>query len=410
MADMPTGPQAAAASTGSPQAIDTDVATFLGFPRPKGRAGIRNSLLVLCINGLVGPAARRIAGGLQGSKLVATPYGRGQLGPDKDVHFAQLVGLGSHPNCGATLIVGADRPSAEIVAEAVVARSGKEVGIVALDDVHEDALALTARGLRLGSRLARAISEQRCVPVPVSELFIGIECGHSDATSGLASNPLAGAVADRLVEFGGTAVVGETLEWLGAEHVLARRAAEPAVAGAIVDAVVRRERAVAALGVDLLYNNPGYENVRGGLSSIEEKSLGAIAKAGSRPIRSLIAFADTPASSGLHLMDGPGFSPESLTGFAAAGAQLMLFTTGPGNSFCSLLAPTIKISAHPSAVEALAEQIDFDASPLILARWTLSEAADRLLAHSVDVASGSATWGEILGEGEECFHRAGGSF
>lgn len=382
---------------------------FLGYERPRGRAGVRNSLLVLGINGLVARAAERISHGLPGSKLVTTPYGRGQLGPDKLVHTAQLVGLGSHPNVGATLLVAADRPTAEAIAQAIVRRSDKPVEIVSLDDVEEDALALTDRGIRAGGALARRISADRRMPVSLAELFIGIECGHSDATSGLFSNPLAGAVADRIVAGGGTAVIGETLEWLGAEHVLAARAADEAVRRAVVAAVEDREKAVAALGVDLLYNNPGYENVRGGLSTIEEKSLGAIAKAGSTPIHSLLQHAEAPAAHGLHVMDGPGFSPESMTGFAAAGAQLTLFTTGAGNSYCSLLAPTIKISAHPHAAKR-AEQIDFDASGLWRAERTLPDAADALLAHIVETASGLATWGEIFGEGGEAFARVGGSF
>jgi altronate dehydratase large subunit len=245
--------------------------------------------------------------------------------------------------------------------------------------------------------------------VSVADLFIGIECGHSDATSGLFSNPLAGAVADRVVAAGGTAVIGETLEWLGAEHVLASQAADDAIRRAVLAAVKDREKAVSALGVDLLYNNPGYENVRGGLSTIEEKSLGAIAKAGTTPIRSLLPHGGAPASNGLHVMDGPGFSPESMTGFAAAGAQLTLFTTGSGNSYCSLLAPTIKISAHPHATRRT-EQIDFDASSLWRAEHTLDDAADNLFLHIVDTASGMATWGEIFGEGGEAFARVGGSF
>ncbi|CAH1687806.1 Altronate hydrolase [Hyphomicrobiales bacterium] len=391
-------------------AAQDGAASFLGYPRPLGRAGVRNGLLVLGINGLITPAAQRIAAALPGSKLVATPYGRGQLGPDKAMHTAQLVGLGCHPNIGATLIVGVDRPSADAIGEAIEARSGKPVVIITLDDVHEDALLLTERGIRLGGRLTRNLSEERRSVVPVSDLFIGIECGHSDATSGIISNPLAGTIADRLIDRGGTAVIGETLEWLGAEHVLAERAADAAIGAAIVAAVARREEAVAALGVDLLYNNPGHENVRGGLSSIEEKSLGAIAKAGERPIRSVLAFAEPPSGPGLHVMDGPGFSPESLTGFAAAGAQIMLFTTGPGNSFCSRLAPTIKISGHPGTARLLTEQIDFDASPLLRGERAADAVAAELLDLMLAVASGTATWGEIFGEGDECFARFGGSF
>src|SRR5690242_15971109 len=174
--------------------------TFLGFPRRSGRAGTRNHLLILGINGLIAAAAGRIAAALPGSKLVATPYGRGQFGPDKECHFGQLVGIGANPNNGAVLIVGVDRKSAEEVANGIAARSPALVEIVTLDDTHEDALELTARALHLGAKLGREISRTRRKPTAVSELYLGLECGHSDASSGLASNPLAGALADRLVD------------------------------------------------------------------------------------------------------------------------------------------------------------------------------------------------------------------
>jgi altronate dehydratase large subunit len=213
-----------------------------------------------------------------------------------------------------------------------------------------------------------------------------------------------------LIDIGGSVVVGETLEWLGAEHVLARRAADPRTGAAIVDAVNRRESNAAATGTDLLGNNPGQENIRGGLSTIEEKSLGAIAKAGARPIASILDLAQAPSRPGLHVMDGPAFSPESLTGFAAAGAQMMLFTTGPGNSFCNSIAPTIKISAHPETARLLPEQIDFDASGILAGHEPIEAAAERLLGLVLDVASGTATWGEILDETDEVLVRLGPSF
>ena len=381
---------------------------FLGFPRSTGRAGVRNYLLALSINGLTSPAARRIAAGLPGCRLVATPYGRGQYGADKASHQQQMIGLARNPNVGAVLIIGADRESVDHIASAIAA-DGKPIESVALDDVHEDSLALSDRGLRAGARLSHAISRIRRQPIPASDLLIGIECGHSDATSGIVTNPLAGAVANRLVDLGGTAMFGETVEWLGAEHVLAARAANADVAEAIRHAVLRREQEVAASGTDLLGNNPGHENIRGGISSIEEKSLGAIAKGGTRSVQSVLALAEAPANPGLHLMDGPSFSPESLTGFAAAGAQIMLFTTGPGNSFCNGLAPTIKISAHPDTVRRLPEQIDFDASAVLMGAARLEDEAARAFDLLLDTASGSATWGEILDETAEVFTRLGGS-
>jgi altronate dehydratase large subunit len=381
---------------------------FAGYRRPDGRYGIRNRVLVLGINGLVAMSAVRVARNVGGSIVFASMYGRGQYGADKDVHFAQVAGLACNPNVAATLVVGADRVVTDEVVRAIEL-AGKPVASVALDDVHEDALELTARGIRLAAQLARDASQLRREPAPLSALFLAVECGHSDATSGLASNPLAGRIVDRVVDAGGCAVFGETIEWLGAEHLLARRAATADVGAAIVAAVVRREQAVAAAGVDLTGNNPGAENIRGGLSSIEEKSLGAIAKGGSRPIVGVLAVGERPSQPGAYVMDGPSFSPESMTGFTASGAVLMLFTTGAGNSYASAIAPTIKISARARTVAMLPAQIDFDASAVFAGREDPDAAAERLHALVLDVCSGTRTFAEILGEGAESIVRVGGS-
>ncbi|MBM3479910.1 MAG: hypothetical protein FJX69_11940 [Alphaproteobacteria bacterium] len=381
---------------------------FLGYRRPDGRAGTRNHVLVLSILGLVGGAARRIARDVRGTLLVATPYGRGQFGDDKLVHERQLVGLARNPNVAAVLVVGADRKAADRVA-AAVATTGKPVEVAALDDVHEDSLALGELGTRRAAVLVRDASRLRREACPASALFLGVECGHSDATSGLGANPLAGAAVDRVVDAGGTAVFGETVEWLGAEQLLARRGATPAVGEAIVAAVMRREAAVAATGFDLTGNNPGQENIRGGLSTIEEKSLGAIAKGGTRPIQGVLAIAEEPGRPGLYVMDAPAFSPESLTGFAASGANLMLFTTGAGNSFCNAIAPTLKISVRPDTVARLPHQIDFDGSAILAGAEEIDAAGARLFERILAVASGERSWGEILDEGDETFIRVGGS-
>jgi len=381
---------------------------FLGYRRPDGRAGTRNHVLVLSILGLVGGAARRIARDVRGTLLVATPYGRGQFGDDKLVHERQLVGLARNPNVAAVLVVGADRKAADRVA-AAVATTGKPVEVAALDDVHEDSLALGELGTRRAAVLVRDASRLRREACPASALFLGVECGHSDATSGLGANPLAGAAVDRVVDAGGTAVFGETVEWLGAEQLLARRGATPAVGEAIVAAVMRREAAVAATGFDLTGNNPGQENIRGGLSTIEEKSLGAIAKGGTRPIQGVLAIAEEPGRPGLYVMDAPAFSPESLTGFAASGANLMLFTTGAGNSFCNAIAPTLKISVRPDTVDRLPHQIDFDGSAVLAGAEEIDAAGARLFERILAVASGERSWGEILDEGDETFIRVGGS-
>ncbi len=383
-------------------------AAFQGYARPDGSVGVRNVVLVLSINGLCNRVAERIAACVRGVQLVTTPNGRGQYGADQELQRRQFIGLGRNPNVAAALIVGVDRPSADRIA-AAVADHGRTVEVITLDDTHEDALAATATGVRLAGRLVRDASRQHRAAHPAAALFVGVECGHSDATSGIVANPVAGACVDRLIDLGATAVVGETIEWLGAEGLVAKRAASPAISGEITAAVLRRERTLIAADVDLTGNNPGSENIRGGLSTIEEKSLGAISKTGSRTIQGVLAQAEAPPRKGLFLMDGPSFSPESLTGFAAAGAQLTLFTTGPGNSFCSALAPTIKLTGRPDTAARLEDQIDFDAGSVFAGRESIGEAADRLLAKVLATASGELTWGEVHGEGAEVFTRAGPS-
>jgi altronate dehydratase large subunit len=379
---------------------------FHGYARTNGRAGVRNHLLVLSVAGLTGPAARRIAQALPSAKLVTMPYGGGLIGADQALHMRALVGLACNPNVGAVLLIGSDPPKLRHLAQ-LVAAHGTPLAAVCLDDCEHDILSLSDRAIRAGAALLHPLSRERRVPIAMRQLFIGLECGRSDPSSGIVANPLIGRLTDAVIAQGGSAVFGETLEWLGAEHLLARRAATPAVASALRQAVLRRERLATDQGVDLLGNNPGPTNIAAGLSTIEEKSLGAIAKTGSAPIAGMLAYGEAPTAPGLYAMDAPAYSPESLSGFVAAGAQLMLFSTGVGNSYVSQLAPTIKLSANPVATQRLREQLDFDASAVLRGAVSLDDAARELLEQLVDIASGSLTWGELLGEGDEVVSRLG---
>ncbi|MGH7112447.1 MAG: hypothetical protein ACREFK_18730, partial [Stellaceae bacterium] len=228
-----------------------------------------------------------------------------------------------------------------------------------------------------------------------------------DPSSGLVSNPLLGLVSDRLVAAGGRSMIGETTEWLGAEHLLARRAVSQEVGEAVRNAVLAREQMAVAAGIDLTGNNPGPTNIAAGLSSIEEKSLGNICKSGAAPVQGVLGYGEAPRGPGLWVMDGAAYSPESLTGFAVAGAQIMLFTTGVGNSFVNSLAPTIKVCANPVSARNLGQQVDYDASQVFSGARSLAAAASELFETLIDVASGSRTWGEILGEGDEVVSRYG---
>jgi altronate dehydratase large subunit len=382
-------------------------ATFEGYRRADGSVGVRNHTLVMSVTGLTSPTARRIARSLSGAKLVTTSYGSGLMDEDAELQVRALAGFACNPNVAAALVIGGTGPHVSRIAE-IVARTGRPVEALILDDCEHDAITLTERGVRIGARLMRETSRARRTAVGTDELFVAMECGRSDPSSGLVANPLVGAVVDAIVDAGGRALFGETIEWLGAEHLLAARAADANVAREIIAAVNRREQEAVAAGMDLLGNNPGPTNVASGLSTIEEKSLGAIAKGGQSLVRGVVRVADAPPrEAGLYLMDAPAYAPESVGGLVSAGAQLVLFTTGVGNSFVSGIAPTIKLSGNPNAAAHLHEQLDFDASDVFERRATLAQAARRLHDLVLDVASGTLTWGEILDEGDDVVSRLG---
>ena len=381
---------------------------FLGYVRPDGQVGVRNHLLVLSATGLTGPTGRRISQALPGAVFVAMPYDGGLLGEDRDAQIRTLVGFGVNPNVGAVLMIGGNPPKLDHLAKEM-SKSGKPIDSISMDECDHDAITLTERSIRVGAKLMLKISKQRRVSCPLSKIFLGLECGRSDPSSGLVSNPMLGLIADRIVDEGGKAVFGETTEWLGAEHLLAKRGATPTVEQAILDAVLDSENRAIEAGLDLTGENPGPTNIAGGLSTIEEKSLGNIAKSGSRPIQSVLKYAEAPATPGLHAMHAATYAPESVSGFTASGANLILFTTGQGNSFVNLISPTIKISANPDTEARVKEQLDFTCPDVFSGEVSLEDAAPRFLELIIDVASGTKTWGEVLGEGEEVVSRFGGS-
>jgi len=379
---------------------------FDGFRRADGSVGVRNHVLVMSVTGLTGPTARRIGRALPGARVITTPFGSGLFGDDAALQQRALTAFGRHPNVAAVLVIGGTKPYVEAIASDI-ATNKKPVEALVLDDCDHDAITLTERGIRIVARMIRNASCTRRTRVELRDLCLGMECGRSDPSSGLVSNPLVGSIADAIVAAGGRAVFGETIEWLGAEHLLARRAIDPNVAQAIRIAVQRREQASVAAGMDLLGNNPGPTNIAAGLSTIEEKSLGAIAKGGRSPIRGVVAIAEPLPGPGLYVMDAPAYAPESVGGLVASGVQIVLFTTGVGNSFVSGIAPTIKISANPITTARLREQLDFDASDVFARQASLEDAALRLKDVVLDVASGTLTWGEVLDEGEDVVSRLG---
>ena len=378
--------------------------SFWGYKRKNGLVGIRNKLLIISITGLTGPTARKISDYLKGSLFVDNPYGGGIIGEDKTRQNNAIIGFAENPNVGAVLIISADPPKGDFIKSQLV-KSSKPIELLTLDECNHDAIKLLELGLRKGAKLIREISRLRREKVSFSKLSIGLECGRSDPSSGLVANPLMGLIADKLIDFGGSAIIGETIEWLGAEHLLKKRAQTDEVKKKVSYAVDFQKNFAKSKGIDLLGNNPGHQNIKAGLSTIEEKSLGNIAKSGSKKIENVIDWGEKPKNNGMYLMHAPSYAPESLSGFSSAGCQITLFSTGVGNSFNNHIAPSIKFSANPEACKLLSEQLDYKCADVFLGKKEINDSFEELWSLMIEICSGTETWGEILNESSEVFSR-----
>ena len=378
--------------------------SFWGYKRKNGLVGIRNKLLIISITGLTGPTARKISDYLKGSLFVDNPYGGGIIGEDKTRQNNAIIGFAENPNVGAVLIISADPPKGDFIKSQLV-KSSKPIELLTLDECNHDAIKLLELGLRKGAKLIKEISRLRREKVSFSKLSIGLECGRSDPSSGLVANPLMGLIADKLIDFGGSAIIGETIEWLGAEHLLKKRAQTDEVKKKVSYAVDFQKNFAKSKGIDLLGNNPGHQNIKAGLSTIEEKSLGNIAKSGSKKIQNVIDWGEKPKKNGMYLMHAPSYAPESLSGFSSAGCQITLFSTGVGNSFNNHIAPSIKFSANPEACKLLSEQLDYKCADVFLGKKEINDSFEELWSLMIDICSGTETWGEILNESSEVFSR-----
>ena len=377
---------------------------FNGYKRKDGSVGIRNKLLIISITGLTGPTSRKISSFLQGSLFVDNPYGGGVIGDDNLRQETAIIGFCKNPNIAAVLIISADPPKGNFI-KSKLKKLEKPVSLLTLDECNHDGIKLFEKGLRAGAKLIKEISNYRREKVSLKKLIIGLECGRSDPSSGIISNPIMGLVSDKLVYLGGSVILGETIEWLGAEHLLIKRAVSNKIKNKIMNSLNSQMNYAKSRNINLLGNNPGFQNIEAGLSTIEEKSLGNVTKSGTSKIQDVIDWGEQPREKGLNLMHAPSYAPESLSGFSSAGCQLILFSTGVGNSFNNHIAPTIKFSANPTACEKLSEQLDFKCSDVIQEKKSLQNSSKELWELIIDICSGSLTWGEVLTESSEVFSR-----
>jgi altronate dehydratase large subunit len=367
--------------------------TFSGYERPDGTAGIRNHVAILpsvaCANGVAAAIARAVP------EAVPLFHGHGcARAVELGLHIRTLSNLGRHPNVAAVLVVGlgCEPIKADILYDAIAA-TGKPVQKLVIQD-EGGSRKTTAKGIEIVKQMIADASKLSRLELPIDKIIMGLECGGSDAFSGVTANPATGLASDWLVDNGGAVILTEDTEMIGTSHILARRACCPEVADKIVKMVDDADK----LAHDLLGPLAPYViapgNMDGGMSSIREKSLGCIIKAGSRPITQVVEYGEVPTQKGVTLMDAPGYDTESMTGVAAGGAHLMVFTTGRGNPLGYPIVPVIKVASTSRLFNKMEDDMDINAGR-ILEGASLTEVGDEIIALIIKVLSGERTKAEI---------------
>ena len=356
---------------------------FMGYIRPDGKVGARNFVAVIPSVTCANDVALAICRQVQGTVTYLHHQGCCQLPPDLERVTDTLISIGCSPNTASVLIVslGCEGTDHERMVKEISA-TGKRVEIIHIQELGGVSKAIMA-GTNIARRLVIEASGMQRSPADISNVVMAIKCGASDTTSGMASNCVIGYVADRLVGLGATVVFGETTEFIGGEHLLARRAVSKEVGDQIYTIVNKMEARAKSLGCDMRKGQPTPGNIAGGLSSIEEKSLGAIVKSGTKPIQGVLDYPERVTNQkGLWIKDTPGREPEILTGMAATGAQFMMFSTGRGapQGFPSM--PVIKICGNPNTYERMEDDMDLNAGLIITGEKTIEqveEAFDKMI-------------------------------
>jgi altronate dehydratase large subunit len=384
--------------------------TFQGYRRPDGTVGVRNHVLILPTSVCAAQVAAEIARGVQGCVAACHAYGCCQVGADARLTFRTLRNTAANPNVGAIVVVGLGCEGLEPLAmiQAIEGLGKPSAGVIIQED--GGSVRAIAHGQAVARALAAQLATQPREEAEVSALILGLECGGSDTTSGLAANPALGVASDLLLSLGGTCLLSETTESIGAEHVLARRAVNDAVRRRLIEIVRACEERALRMGEDLRGSQPTPGNIAGGISSLEEKSLGCIHKAGSAPVQGVLEYGEVPPGTGLFVMDTPGQDVESMSGLAAGGVQVMVFTTGRGTPTGNPIMPVIKVTANRRTAERMSDNIDLDLSGVIEGALAIERAGERIFDEILDVANGKLTKAERLGHTEFSIYRMGPTF
>jgi (2R)-sulfolactate sulfo-lyase subunit beta len=368
-----------------------------GYRRPNGTPGIRNKVVIIPVDDLSNAVCEAAARAVPDALALPHHFGRLQFGEDLELTFRTLIGTGANPNVAAAVVVGIEPNWTARVAEGI-ADTGKPVDAYSIEGSGD--LRTLEKAARRLAQFVQDASECPREPVEAGELLMSIKCGESDTTSGLASCPTTAEVVDRWVDVGGTVLFGETSELTGGEHLIAQRCTDDEVRKKFQTLYDNYLARIEREGANLLGSQPTQSNIAGGLSTIEEKAMGNIAKTGSCPVVDALGAAEAPTRKGLQFMDTSSAAAECITLMAAAGAVIHLFPTGQGNIVGHPVEPVIKLTANPHTARTMPEHIDLDCSGLLRREYDLAASGDKLMDVVERTVNGRLTCAEVLGHRE----------
>lgn len=371
---------------------------FWGYRRAEGRAGIRNHVLILpsCVCG--SESARIVASQVRGAVNIVFNTGCSDVQANTDMSQKVLTGFACNPNVYGVVIIGlgCETVGHRQLREKIQKMTSKPVVSFGIQE-EGGTLKTIEKAVRAAREMAAEAAMQPKEKFDISELLLGIECGGSDATSGLASNPAVGELSDLLVDMGASTIMSESIEWIGGEHVLAKRAATPEIHNQIIEVCRAYEEHLKAAGQDCRAGQPTPGNKAGGLSTLDEKSLGCIRKGGTRPIVEVLQQAERPTKHGAIVMDTAGFDISSVTSMVAGGCNAVIFTTGRGTPTGNAIVPVLKVTGNERTYKMMDDNMDVDLSAIIRGEKTYQEMGREMLNDIEDMCNGKMTKAETYG-------------
>ena len=371
---------------------------FWGYKRKEGRAGLRNHVLILPACACGSESARVVASQVRGAVNIVFNTGCSDVAANTAMSQKVLTGFACNPNVYGVVIigVGCETVPHKELREKIQSMTSKPVVSFGIQE-EGGTLRTIEKAVRAARDMAAEAAMQQKELCDISELLLGIECGGSDATSGIASNPAVGELSDLLVDLGASTMMSESIEWIGAEHIVARRGATPKIHNQIIQMCKDYEEHLKAAGQDCRAGQPTPGNKAGGLSTLDEKSLGCIRKGGTRPIVEVLEQGERPTKTGAVVMDTAGYDISSVTSMVAGGCNAVIFTTGRGTPTGNAIVPVIKVTANASTYQKMEDNMDVDLSGIIKGTSTIKESGEELLKFVHDICNGKMTKAEAYG-------------